>query len=361
MNSLIVELKERSYPIVISSKMEEFIPYLEVIDKKQRIVIVTDHNVAEYYLELLEIFLRDMGYRIFNYNMKAGEESKSLNVVSQIYSYLLENKITKNDVLIALGGGVVGDITGFIAATYLRGISYVQMPTTLLAQVDSSVGGKTGVNFNYLKNIIGAFYQPRLVLINPMFLKTLPKSQIQVGLAEIIVHCIISDEPLFTYLEQYLDNIYNFDMEVLSYIIHKNCLIKSKFVKLDENDTGMRALLNFGHTIGHAIEAVSQFNMTHGEAVSIGIVGAFLLAGQLKVVEQGERDRVVNLLNKVGLPTYLASMEPEKVYDQMLYDKKVQQDSLVFILPVRVGEVKIIKVIDKEIIFKVLNDLKRKI
>lgn len=363
MKSVTIGIEERNYPIVVSSNFEDFTLYLKKLDKKQRIVIITDNNVASHYLELLKTFIENKGYTVLNYIIDSGEEIKNLDTVKKIYTFLLDNKIERKNYLLAFGGGVVGDIVGFTAATYLRGVPFIQMPTTLLAQVDSSVGGKVGVNFLGVKNIIGAFYQPIMVLINPVFLKTLPIRHIRVGLAEIIVHCIIYDEELFRYMEEYLQDLFHNNGEVIEYIIAKNCSIKGIIVEKDEKETGIRAILNFGHTIGHAVEAASNFSLSHGEAVSIGIVGAFLLSKKLKIVKKGEMKRVVRMLKKIGLPTNYGNMNLNIniIYKKMLHDKKIENDTLVFILPVRIGEVKQVKVSKKELVLQVLEKLKSEI
>jgi len=301
--------------------------------------------------------LKESGYDVHKYVIAAGEENKNLDTVNEIYRYLVKQKLERNSVLIALGGGVVGDITGFVAATFLRGINFVQVPTTLIAQADSSVGGKVGVDFEGSKNIIGAFYQPRLVYINVNSLKTLPKREVQAGLAEVVKHGIIKDRDFFDYVEYNLNKIFEFKEDVLQFTARANCSIKGSVVEEDEREGGLRAILNFGHTIGHAVESVSGFQLLHGECVSIGMVGAFKMAQHLGMVDAKESDRVIGLLERIGLPTGIKGMDVDKVFAQMYHDKKIKNNKLVFILPKRIGEVLQISIDDTALIKEVLQEL----
>jgi len=301
--------------------------------------------------------LKESGYDVHKYVIAAGEENKNLDTVNEIYRYLVKQKLERNSVLIALGGGVVGDITGFVAATFLRGINFVQVPTTLIAQADSSVGGKVGVDFEGSKNIIGAFYQPRLVYINVNSLKTLPKREVQAGLAEVVKHGIIKDRDFFDYVEYNLNKIFEFKEDVLQFTARANCSIKGSVVEEDEREGGLRAILNFGHTIGHAVESVSGFQLLHGECVSIGMVGAFKMAQHLGMVDAKESDRVIGLLERIGLPTGIKGMDVDKVFAQMYHDKKIKNNKLVFILPKRIGEVLQISIDDTALIKEVMQEL----
>jgi 3-dehydroquinate synthase len=270
---------------------------------------------------------------------------------------MIECKLDRTSTLVALGGGVVGDMTGFAAATYMRGINFVQVPTTLLAQADSSVGGKTGVDYDGHKNIIGAFYQPKLVYINVNTLKTLTKRDVSAGLAETIKHGIIMDQEFFEYIDYNLPKIFNFDENTLQYIAKMNCSIKGKVVEQDEKEDDLRAILNFGHTIGHAIETVQKFELLHGECVSIGMVGAFRLAKYLELVTEDTISKIKSTLVKAGLPVEIKGLDVDSVYNQMFYDKKVKDNNIKFVVPRRIGEVFQCIIEDSELIKKVLIDL----
>ena len=246
----------------------------------------------------------------------------------------------RDSLFIALGGGVVGDLAGFTASTYMRGVPYLQIPTSLLAQVDSSVGGKTAVNHPLGKNMIGSFYQPKGVLINTDTLKSLPVRQISTGLAEVIKYGVIADKNLFSYLEENIEKVFSFDDKVLNHIIYKSCTIKAKIVAQDEKDKGIRGILNFGHTIGHAIEAETSFTeYTHGESVAIGMVAEAELAQLLGLIDKGFVDRLKNLLLKAKLPIKLPNLETDRLIKHMQRDKKNKIGKIVFVLPTKLGRV----------------------
>ncbi|MCK4249385.1 MAG: 3-dehydroquinate synthase, partial [Candidatus Omnitrophica bacterium] len=242
--------------------------------------------------------------------------------------------------ILSLSGGVIGDLSGFVAATYMRGIAYVQVPTTLLAQVDSSVGGKTGVNLLRGKNLVGAFYQPRLVYIDTDVLKTLSDDELKAGLAEVVKYGVIRDKKLFEYLEENIDKILKKDPAMLEHIIACSCRIKAEVVSEDEKESGLRAILNYGHTIGHAIEATSGYGMyKHGQAVAIGMVYAGRIALKLEMISQEALQRQTDLLKKIGLPVELPDMDLTKITEAILLDKKIEADKIRFILPQRIGKV----------------------
>lgn len=352
-----INLGERSYPIYIATNYADIGKSIASARLSGKMVLITDTNVDMHQADECINALKECGYDVHKYVIAAGEENKNLDTVNEIYRYLVKQKLERNSVLIALGGGVVGDITGFVAATFLRGINFVQVPTTLIAQADSSVGGKVGVDFEGSKNIIGAFYQPRLVYINVNSLKTLPKREVQAGLAEVVKHGIIKDRDFFDYVEYNLNKIFEFKEDVLQFTARANCSIKGSVVEEDEREGGLRAILNFGHTIGHAVESVSGFQLLHGECVSIGMVGAFKMAQHLGMVDAKEADRVLRLLERIGLPTGIKGMDVDKVFAQMYHDKKIKNNKLVFILPKRIGEVLQISIDDTALIKKVLQEL----
>lgn len=359
MTRLFVNLQENSYPIFIRRSYDLLCQCLDELGSVSKIIIISDINVDYYQSEELILVLKSQGYDIYKYVFEAGDKSKNLDTVESIYRFLVTHSVERNDVIIAFGGGVVGDIAGFVAATYLRGIKFVQVPTTLLAQVDSSVGGKVGVNFNKLKNIVGAFYQPKFVYINTNSMKTLPIREIRSGMAEVIVHCIIGDSCLFEYIETHIASIFQHDNAVLEHVISKSCSIKISVVEQDEKDQGIRAILNFGHTIGHAIESIYDFKISHGECVAVGIVGAFKIARYMGFTDDKAVNRVINILKKIGLPYFLEGLDVDRVFSQMFFDKKVLNNTLKFILPKGIGEVIQQPIEDRDLVRMVLKELSK--
>jgi len=351
-----LDFKERSYPIYFENSFE----YLQVLLKQKtkwsKVLIVTDSNVDKQYSDEILKIVADTGKQTNKFVFQAGEQSKCLKTISDIYEAAMNNRLDRNSLMIALGGGVTGDMAGFAAATYMRGIDFIQVPTSLLAQVDSSVGGKVGVDFNGTKNIIGAFHQPVFVYINLHTLKTLPKREFLSGMAEVVKHAVIFDRDFFGYLEDNKDKILSLDESTLQYVVRKNCEIKSQVVQQDEKEHGLRAILNFGHTIGHAVESVRNFELLHGECVSLGMAAAGLIAYNMGIFPMADYERMVHLLNDIGLPTRIYGMEPDIVYEEMLKDKKQMNNLLKFILPVKIGEVIQTAEVTKELIFKVLNN-----
>jgi 3-dehydroquinate synthase len=352
-----INLGERGYPIYITKDYRDFGKCLSSARINGKIVVVTDTNVDKCQANEFISLLEGNGIEVFKYVIQSGEKNKTLETVRDIYKYLLSLKLDRNATLIALGGGVTGDITGFAAATFLRGINFVQVPTTLLAQADSSVGGKVGVDFEGSKNIIGAFYQPKFVYINVNTLRSLPVRELRSGLAEVIKHGVIWDEEFFEYIDYNINKIFSFDEDVLQYIAKKNCSIKGSVVEQDEKESDLRAILNFGHTIGHAIESVSDFNLTHGECVSLGMAGAFKMAHKLELVNEENVLRVIGTLKRAGLPVRLDDVDVEKVYSQMFFDKKVKNNKLSFVLPKRIGEVIQCNIEDAKLIKQVIAEL----
>jgi 3-dehydroquinate synthase len=271
----------------------------------------------------------------------AGETAKSLSSVQSCYDQLTTHRLERKSFIVALGGGVVGDLAGFVAATYLRGIPFVQVPTTLLAQVDSSVGGKVGINLKAGKNLVGAFYQPRFVLCDLSSLSTLPIREFGAGLAEVIKYGIIYDAGLFKRLERDLPKLLKRDRTVLSAVIARCCAIKAEVVGQDETESGLRAILNFGHTIGHAIEAISGYGQfLHGEAISIGQVAAARLSAELTGLPPRDVERIVNLFTRAGLPTQikLNKIQQKRLFDAMMLDKKVSGGEIKFVLAKKIGQ-----------------------
>jgi 3-dehydroquinate synthase len=308
----------------------------------QRCAIITDTNVGRQYAKPAYNALVQAGFEPSLVIVPAGETAKSLKSVHSCYDRLASHRLERKSFIVALGGGVVGDLAGFVAATYLRGIPFVQVPTTLLAHVDSSVGGKTGVNLKAGKNLVGAFHQPRLVLCDLEALATLPAREFRAGLAEIIKYGIIYDAALFTRLERDLPKLLRRESKTLGEVIARCCEIKADVVGQDETESGLRAILNFGHTIGHGLEAISRYGKyLHGEAISIGQVAAAKLSVALTGLPAPDATRITDLLQRAGLPTEvkLSTRQRPKLLAAMKLDKKVSNGEIKFVLARRIGQV----------------------
>lgn len=335
MMHLNVKLKSSSYPIAITNSFDALEQY---IDKNpHKCIILTDDNLEKLYLQDLCLSCEKIFNKILFFVVKSGEKSKSLETAKEIYLFLMKNSVCRQDVLISLGGGVIGDLGGFVAATYLRGISFIQVPTSLLAQVDSSIGGKTAVNLNKIKNMVGVFYQPRAVYVNYTVLKTLPVKELKNGLIEVLVHAIIKDEKLFFFIEENLEEILRLNPYLLESLIYYNCKIKSRIVQNDENDLGERATLNLGHTLGHAIESFYDYKYSHGECVAIGIIGACYISEKLNFITSETTNRIKSLLLRMHALHSIQYCDKEKIIDNLMHDKKVIDGKVFFILPIRIG------------------------
>jgi 3-dehydroquinate synthase len=352
-----VNLGERGYPIYVATDFQGLSKAFSTSRISGHVVVITDSNVDGYYGDECVSSLKAEGFDVSKYVFTAGEKSKNLDTVKDIYRFLSDLKLDRSSTLLALGGGVTGDIAGFAAATYLRGINFIQVPTSLLAQADSSIGGKVGVDFEGAKNIIGAFYQPRFVYINVNTLRNLPARELRSGLAEVIKHGLIMDADFYEYLDYNISKIYSFDVDVLQYMTKMNCSIKGGVVEKDERERDLRAILNFGHTIGHAVESVSNFELLHGECVSIGISGAYRLACKLGMVEESVAAQVTATLVKAGLPVKAHGLNVDKVYETMFRDKKIKGGKFTFILPRGIGEVIQLSLNEEEMIKGVLAEL----
>jgi 3-dehydroquinate synthase len=351
MDSIKVNLGERSYPIYFGTGiLKSFGGTYTKFSNSKKVVIVTNPNVGKLYYEVVEDSLLKEGIEPYRIDVPDGEEYKTLTWASRLFDKLIALKADRQTPLIALGGGVIGDLTGFVAATYLRGVPFVQVPTTLLAQVDSSVGGKTGVNHRKGKNLIGAFYQPKFVYIDVDTLKSLDKREMKAGLAEVIKYGIIKDPKLFKYLE---DNIglltrttnHEQRTKALLHIVKRSCAIKASVVEADEREGGLRAILNFGHTFGHALEAVTKYKeYKHGEAVAVGMVYASELSHRAGVCNKSVVERVRNIIKKAGLSTEGPDFPKNSFLKAMKIDKKVVGGELRFVLVEKIGSVRIEKV-----------------
>ena len=303
-----------------------------------RYIIITDSNVLPLHGERVRATLREMDLRVNMIDFPAGEGSKNIQTGLYMVSRMIDLGADRTSALIALGGGVVGDITGFIASIYMRGIPYIQVPTTLLAQVDSSIGGKTGIDLSEGKNILGTFYQPKGVFMDLAFLKTLTSREFGTGLAEIVKYGIIDDPELLNFLEGEAEAIRNRDMGLLEEIVARSCRIKKGIIEIDEMEKGVRRILNFGHTIGHAIEAESGYSIPHGNAISMGMAASAILSERLKYLLSGDRERIVSLIGAIGLPDRIPkSLSPEGIFSRIKRDKKKEGDTIHFVLLKKIG------------------------
>jgi 3-dehydroquinate synthase len=355
MSTLTVELGERSYPIFIESNLFTQPNALTAHIKSKKVVVISNEVVAPLYLDVIVKALA--GFNISHIILPDGEQHKNLQSFEKVISKLLSMSASRDTTLIALGGGVIGDLTGFVAACYQRGMPFIQIPTTLLSQVDSSVGGKTAVNHPLGKNMIGAFYQPKAVLIDISSLSTLPAREFSAGMAEVIKYGVIYDYDFFVWLEQNQQAIKQQDTTALSYMIKRCCEIKAEIVAIDERESGLRAILNLGHTFGHAIEAEKGYgNWLHGEAVSTGIVLASAVATKKDWLNASEFSRIKSLLQAFDLPILAPSdMTYDDFIQHMRHDKKVFDGQLFFVIPQGIGKAVVTNDITDEVLRTVLS------
>jgi 3-dehydroquinate synthase len=338
MQTLTVGLAERSYPIHIGSGLLANAELLKAYLPKKRVAIVTNTTVAPLYLDRLQDTLRQIDVQSEVVVLPDGEIYKTAQTLNLIFDALLTHRCERSTPLIALGGGVIGDMTGFAAATYLRGVPFIQVPTTLLSQVDSSVGGKTGINHPLGKNMIGAFYQPQLVLADISTLNTLPDKELSAGLAEVIKYGLIRDLPFLVWLEQNMDKLLAREPASLQYAVMRSCQNKADVVAADERESGERALLNLGHTFGHAIESGMGYgNWLHGEAVAAGTMMAADLSWRMGWISADDVARIRTLFVRANLPVLAPDLGVEKYLDYMGHDKKVEGGKLRFVLLKKVG------------------------
>ncbi|MFH2139137.1 MAG: 3-dehydroquinate synthase [Candidatus Omnitrophota bacterium] len=359
MKKIIVDLKEKSYPIIIEGK--SFNPLAGIL-KKTRLgtdaFIITNARIFNLYASSIKKSLKSADIRTYFYKVKDSEESKSISTYIKTIQALSKIDVKKRIFLIALGGGVIGDLCGFVAATYKRGVSYIQIPTTLLAQVDSSIGGKTAIDLESGKNLVGAIFQPKLVYSNTTVLKSLPLRQVRSGLAEVVKYGIIDDKNLFSFLEKNYNKILRLDIKSLEYIISCSSKIKAQVVSFDENETkGLRTILNFGHTIGHALETATKYTkLNHGEAVSIGMVCASEIALNLGLLEPNEFARIVSLIRGLNLPVEAKNISLNTVFEAFYRDKKFVNGKIRMVIPTRIGHV----IVTEDIPFKEIKKVIKK-
>lgn len=362
MRELKVELGERSYPIYIGegllTKASSFFDNHN-ISKKSPLMIITDTNVAANHLDGLVQTLTSGGYQVCTAIVPAGEKSKSLTQLESLVTTALENGLDRKSTIVALGGGVVGDLAGFVAASFMRGIRFVQVPTTILAH-DSSVGGKVAVNHPLAKNIIGAFHQPSFVLYDLLTLQSLPDRDTKSGLAEVVKHGLIWDQAFVDWCIDHATKLVEKDSEALGYALYMGCSVKSKVVSEDEQENGLRAILNLGHTLGHALEAVAGYNeLLHGEAISIGMIAAAHI-GVHYGASQTLLQQTTLALESIGLPTRIPShYNTDEIINAMMHDKKFKEGSIVYVVPTEIGKVDIRDDVSVALIRDVIERLKQ--
>ncbi|WP_041524201.1 3-dehydroquinate synthase [Gilvimarinus agarilyticus] len=357
MKTLTVDLGERSYPIFIGSELVERAELFSEYIAGKQVCIVTNDTVAKLYLAGLEQALSDASREVHSVVLPDGEQYKNLETLNLIFDELLQQRFNRSVTLIALGGGVIGDMTGFAAACYQRGVNFIQIPTTLLSMVDSSVGGKTGVNHPLGKNMIGAFYQPQAVVADVAVLKTLPPRELAAGVAEVIKYGLICDYEFFEWLEANIARVMAGDVDALAYCIERSCQNKAQVVAQDEREGGIRAILNLGHTFGHAIETAQGYGAwLHGEAVGAGMVMALDLSQRMGLISQADLSRAVTLIKRANLPVVApADMTETQFFELMSVDKKVQDGRLRLVLLNSLGEAFVTSDIDRSLLSQTIG------
>jgi len=369
MEKVRVNLGENSYNINVGMGILESVgSTLKKLNSYEKIIIITDPLVNELWGGMLRSSLRSEGFAFEVIEVPRGERYKNLSVAFKLYNKLLEYELHRDCCIIAFGGGVIGDLAGFVAATYMRGVYLVHVPTSLLAQVDSSIGGKTSVNHPKGKNLIGVFYQPMFVHADVETLTTLPQKEISTGLAEVIKYGVIEDEDFFKFLEVNAHHLNTkaFEerdtlkaaMKVWETIVTESCKIKSKIVEQDEKEKGIRMVLNYGHTIGHAIETITKYSVyNHGEAVAIGMVAAARISKEMGMIDEATLERIKGLLEKLKLPISVDGLSAKKITNSLKVDKKIREGKIKFVLPKRIGKVEIRDDVPIQTVKRVLKDI----
>ncbi|MDF7648449.1 3-dehydroquinate synthase [Erwiniaceae bacterium L1_54_3] len=361
MEKITVSLGDRSYPITVAAGLFNDPASFWPLKAGDNAMLVTNETLAPLYLDKLSTLLSQAGVKVDQVILPDGEKYKTLAVMDEVFTALLQKPHGRDTTLIALGGGVIGDLTGFAAASYQRGVRFIQVPTTLLSQVDSSVGGKTAVNHPLGKNMIGAFYQPASVVVDTDCLATLPARELASGLAEVIKYGIILDGDFFQWLEQNLDALLALDEKAMAYCIRRCCELKAEVVAADEREMGLRALLNLGHTFGHAIEAHMGYgNWLHGEAIAAGMVMAARTAERLGQFSSADTDRIIALLLRAGLPVHgPESMKAEEYLPHMMRDKKVLAGEMRLVLPLAIGRSEVRAGVAHDMVLAAINDCQK--
>ncbi len=335
-----------AYDIMLQPDFTALAEAITSIDmKNRRFMIITDSTVSSFYLHECTAILQTIAKTVLSFVFPAGEKSKNLDTINECYEKLIQSGFDRNDVLVALGGGVAGDMTGFAAATYLRGIRFIQIPTSLLAMVDSSIGGKTGVDFKAYKNMVGAFHQPKLVYMNLATLNSLKDSEFFSGMGEIIKHGLIKDKIYYQWLKDHTAQILKKDYEILREMIFRSCLIKKAVVEEDPKEQGERALLNFGHTIGHSVEKLMNFQLLHGECVCIGMAAASYLSLKRGFLREEDYEDILSVIKSFRQPVQVSGPDCDQIYSITRLDKKMDNDAIKFILLQNIGHA----IIDKTV------------
>ncbi|MFZ1059172.1 MAG: 3-dehydroquinate synthase [Candidatus Rokuibacteriota bacterium] len=350
---------ERSYPILVwVGALRSVGERLAALGAGRRTALVSDRSVMALHGPVVIESLRASGFSVAEIRVPEGETAKTLAVAERCWDDCLAAGLDRTSTLLALGGGAVGDLAGFVAATYMRGIPFVQLPTTLLAQVDASIGGKVAIDHPRAKNLIGAFHQPRLVVVDPSVLSTLPDAEFRSGLSEVVKHGIVLDAAYFADLEAHVREILAKDLPTLERIIAGSCRLKGRVVEADEREGGPRAALNYGHTVGHALEAATSFSKwLHGEAVSLGIAAAALIAQRLGMADAETVTRQVGLLKALGLPVMFSGPAPDAVVQAIARDKKARDGKVPFVLAPRIGEFRLVFDIPPDAVLSVLGKM----
>lgn len=338
-----------NYDIVMTDSFQELPQELEAFSvSEKKLCIITDSNVGKIYAEEVAEMLKPHCREVHVFLFPAGEENKHLNTVQDAYRFLITNRFDRKDMLIALGGGVVGDLTGYTAATYLRGVDFIQIPTTLLSQVDSSIGGKTGVDFDQYKNMVGAFHMPCLVYMNLSVLNTLDDRQYACGMAEILKHGLIKNASYYEWLITNFEEIEDRKPDIIEDMIYESCLVKKAVVEKDPTEKGERALLNFGHTLGHAIEKYKNFSMLHGECVALGCVTAAYISWKREMLSDEEFYEIRDMFVPFSLPISVSDINPQEIIALTKADKKMEHGKIKFILLKKIGKAVIDNTVTEE-------------
>lgn len=354
-----VALGNRSYPIYIGEGMNaSFADFCRQHSISDPVVIITDNNVAQYHLKLFRQNLIDKNFQPFVLKYPAGEAQKCIARVNLAVTELLKKRVPRSATIIAFGGGVIGDLAGFIAAVYQRGVRLIQVPTTLLSQIDSSIGGKVGVNHPLGKNMIGAFYQPVFVWSDIEYLSTLPKREIICGLGEVVKYGIIRDIELFTFLEANIDKVFNLEKQSILHVVEECAKIKADVVSQDERESGLRVILNCGHTIGHGLEAAGKYRiLKHGEAVLLGLIAESYISKEMGLLDETSYERIVALIKRIPVKSKLSNLKKSEVLSAIGRDKKRITKKSRFVLPIKIGEVKVVEDVNVKLIQKALKEL----
>lgn len=347
------------YPIHLEQSFDRFIEHYRSLEgaNHKKVCIVTDSDVANLYLNEMIKICKNQFFDVISFIFPSGEASKNLDTVEKLYLQLINNRFDRKDLLIALGGGVVGDLTGFAAATFLRGIDFIQVPTTLLSQVDSSIGGKTGVDFSRFKNMVGAFYMPKMVYMNTAVLHSLPQVQFQSGMGEVIKYGLIKDAAYYQWLKDHKESILALDDATLEEMIYVSCKTKKAVVEEDPKEHGIRAHLNFGHTIGHAVEKLSDFSLYHGQCVAIGMGAAAYLSSVNHGMVSGVYEDILRTIESFGLPTKVAGYDAKAILEATKSDKKMDGGQINFVVLDSVGEAVIDKSYNDEMLLDAIGTI----